>query len=92
MCYLLYPVCTADQLPYEWMKRRCDEEGNRLEERSLQDGSRFEVVKNFPAERELVHELAGIADQVVYGEYAREGYWTVSYTTRDLAGMAPGRQ
>ncbi|MFL9864622.1 class I SAM-dependent methyltransferase [Paraburkholderia fungorum] len=75
-------VVFADQLPYEWHgKRRCDDEGNLLEERALLDGTRFEIVKNFPTEAELAGLLTGIAEQPVYSTGADGRWWMISYRT-----------
>jgi protein-L-isoaspartate O-methyltransferase len=75
-------VLFADQLAYEWRNRRQDEEGNLLEERTLRNGRKFEIVKNFPTEKEIIHELTGIAERVTYREYPEGRYWTVSYNTK----------
>ena len=75
-------VVFADQLRYPWARRREDEEGNLLEERVLPDGSHWEIVKNFPTRREIVRQLAGIAESVVYEEYPEAGYWMLTYSTR----------
>lgn len=75
-------VFFADQLPYEWEKRRYDKEGNLLEERTLKNGQKFEVVKNFPSEREIFEDLTGLAEGVTYREYPERGYWSVSYYTK----------
>jgi SAM-dependent methyltransferase len=75
-------VIFADQLPYEWHgKRRFDDEGNLLEERSLLDGTRFEIIKNFPTEAELAGLLAGMAEQPVYSTDAAGRWWMISYRT-----------
>lgn len=75
-------VVFADQLQYDWINRRQDEEGNSLEQRTLPDGSCLEIVKNFPNEREITDLLASLAKSVRYSEYPDGGYWTVTYKTR----------
>lgn len=75
-------VLFADQLPYAWERRRRDEEGNLLEERSLSDRRTFEIVKNLPTEKEIASDLARLAERVTYREYPEAGYWTVSYHSK----------
>jgi SAM-dependent methyltransferase len=75
-------VLFADQLPYDWKNRRSDEDGNLLEERILANGLKFEIVKNFPSEQEIVRSLSGIAEGVTYREYPEGRYWTVCYNVR----------
>jgi demethylmenaquinone methyltransferase/2-methoxy-6-polyprenyl-1,4-benzoquinol methylase len=72
-------VLFADQLPYDWRNFRYDEEGNRLEVRTLGSGARFEIVKNFPSEQEIIDGLSGIAEGIVYREYPEGQYWTLTY-------------
>lgn len=72
-------ILFADQMPYEWKNRRRDEEGNQLEERILRDGSRWEIVKNFPTEEEIAKELAGTAERLSYREYPETRTWVLSY-------------
>jgi SAM-dependent methyltransferase len=75
-------VVFADQLPYGWQgNRRLDEEGNLLEERTLIDGTPFEIVKNFPTEAEIAMLLAGIAQQPLYSTGADGRWWMISYRT-----------
>ncbi|MFZ1947005.1 MAG: class I SAM-dependent methyltransferase [bacterium] len=74
-------VIFADHLRYEWEQRREDQDGNLLEQRTLPDGSHWEIVKNFPTEDEIITELTGIAESVVYREYPERGYWALIYNT-----------
>ena len=76
-------VLFADQLPYEWKNRRHDQEGNQLEERTLRDGSKCEIVKNFPTEEEMAKKLSGITELVSYREYPEVRFWVLSYNTRE---------
>jgi SAM-dependent methyltransferase len=75
-------VVFADQLRYEWERRWSDGDGNTLEERALPDGSRWEIVKNFPSREEVAGALSGVAESVVYTEYPESQYWAVAYTTK----------
>ncbi len=77
-------VLFADQLPYENGQRRCDEEGNMLEVRTLSDDTKFEIVKNFPTKEELAGALKGLADQLQYKAYPKEMMWTISYFTKGV--------
>jgi demethylmenaquinone methyltransferase/2-methoxy-6-polyprenyl-1,4-benzoquinol methylase len=59
---------------------RRDEAGNTFQKRKLEDGSEFEVLKNFPSETELRTAVGRIADgsnctQLKY-------HWILSYTVR----------
>jgi ubiquinone/menaquinone biosynthesis C-methylase UbiE len=56
---------------------RADENGDTYQMRSLDDGSRHEVLKNFPAESELRAAVEGLAAdaQVEFLPY----YWILSY-------------
>jgi demethylmenaquinone methyltransferase/2-methoxy-6-polyprenyl-1,4-benzoquinol methylase len=76
-------VLFVDQLSYDWKRRRLDREGNLIEERVLKSGRIFEIVKNFPTEREIVETLSGVARGIVYESDFGKGIWFVSYTTRE---------
>ncbi len=78
-------VLFVDQLPdaYEGRNRRYDAEGNVIEERILNDGRKFEIVKNFPDEQEIQNALSGIAENVAYKTYPVNHSWEVSYTIKD---------
>jgi SAM-dependent methyltransferase len=59
---------------------RTDDAGNRYEMRQLQDGSQFEIIKNFYDEA-LVHRCFGpYATDLVYEEL--EHLWVLRYRTR----------
>ena len=77
-------VLFVDQLPsaYESKNRRQDAEGNLVEERVLDDGRSFLIVKNFPTEQEIRGALEGVAEDVHYEEHREEHTWSVSYRTR----------
>jgi len=75
-------VLFADQLPYAREKRWRDEEGNLLEERTLPNGHKMSIVKNFPSEEEIIHRLKDMAENVDYREYTREGFWILSYNKK----------
>ena len=54
-----------------------DDDGNTYQVRSLDDGSRHVVLKNFPTEGELVDAVSGLADKTTYR--ASEYYWVFHY-------------
>lgn len=91
-------VLFVDQLStaYEGKNRHYDAEGNLLEERCLRDGRSFNIVKNFPSEREILNILKGIAEDACYREYPEEHSWSVCYrvkkksSTKASAGSAKG--
>jgi demethylmenaquinone methyltransferase/2-methoxy-6-polyprenyl-1,4-benzoquinol methylase len=59
---------------------RTDGQGNTYQERQLEDGSRHEVLKNFPAESELRAALEGLAEEARV-ETLRY-YWILSYAAK----------
>ena len=59
---------------------RTDEHGNTYQERTLADGTRHEVLKNFPSRAELFDIVAPDARDVTYTEL--HYYWCLSYTVR----------
>lgn len=60
---------------------RRDAAGNTYQERRLDDGSRHEVLKNFPAEGELEARLARAGSEVRVTRY--QYYWLASYRIMD---------
>ncbi len=59
---------------------RADGQGNTYQQRRLEDGSRHEVLKNFPAESDLRAALAGLAEDARV-ETLRY-YWILSYAAK----------
>jgi demethylmenaquinone methyltransferase/2-methoxy-6-polyprenyl-1,4-benzoquinol methylase len=59
---------------------RRDAEGNTYQVRRLADGSRHEVLKNFPAAADLEARLAGAAADLRCSEVGH--YWVASYRVR----------
>lgn len=59
---------------------RQDELGNNYRLRALEDGSKHEVVKNYPTERELRTLLRDRATNIQYKNL--EHYWVLIYKTR----------
>ena len=56
---------------------RCDDEGNSYQLRTLDDGSRHEVLKNFPTETELRNAVEEFARDIEY--CALDYYWCLAY-------------
>ncbi|GMQ96194.1 MAG: hypothetical protein BMS9Abin14_714 [Gammaproteobacteria bacterium] len=56
---------------------RTDEHGNTYQERTLDDGSRYEVLKNIPDESELANALGNTARKLEYVEL--DYFWYASY-------------
>ncbi|MBI3515606.1 MAG: methyltransferase domain-containing protein [Proteobacteria bacterium] len=69
---------------------RRDRSGNRYELRALDDGSVFQVVKNFPTDTELRISLSSVCDRI---EIIRLRYfWSVRARIRASAGRARHRR
>jgi ubiquinone/menaquinone biosynthesis C-methylase UbiE len=62
---------------------RIDEDGNRLHRRTLPDGSRFEIVKNYPSHRELSDIAALYADEIHYWQDDNLLRWVLVYRLRE---------
>jgi SAM-dependent methyltransferase len=58
---------------------RVDGEGNRVYRRRLPDGREFDVIKNFPTERQLRAAVAGVATDIEVREYPELARWMLSY-------------
>lgn len=56
---------------------RRDEAGNTFQKRRLEDGSEFEVMKNFPTKAELRFAVGRIADEIEFIQL--EYYWLFKY-------------
>jgi len=78
-------VLFVDQLPtaYKAQNRYLDSSGDLVEQRILEDGRSFTVVKNFPTEQELRRVLGEIAEDVCYKEHPDEHSWNVSYSVKE---------
>jgi SAM-dependent methyltransferase len=59
-----------------------DSDNNRISRRTLPDGSEFDVVKNFPDERELRRILSAYVDAIDYHEFADLQRWMVVFRAR----------
>jgi len=59
-----------------------DEEGNAIYKRRLSNRQEFEVVKNFPTEKELIDIFYGIANDIEYREFNSLKRWMLTYTTK----------
>jgi hypothetical protein len=59
---------------------RTDPDGNTYQERTLADGSRWEVLKNFPSADEVRARLAPLATTVTVNEL--DYYWSAVFAVR----------
>jgi SAM-dependent methyltransferase len=59
---------------------RTDREGNTYQIRQLDDGTEYEIMKNFPDEREIEALLAPYSQEFQYIKY--EYYWLVQYNVK----------
>lgn len=57
-----------------------DQEGNVIQNRTLPNGKRYHVVKNFPEEKELLDCLKGYGININYYEDTELLRWILSYT------------
>ena len=65
------------QEPYHY-----DEADNRISLRELPDGSKYQVVKNFPGESDLRAILADYAGNIIYRKFDTLKRWMVIFETR----------
>jgi protein-L-isoaspartate O-methyltransferase len=75
-------VMFNDQLPYEPAVRTTDRHGDTREERTLPDGRRFSVIKNFPSEAELRAAVSPFASEFAYAACPGEGRWEVVWRVK----------
>ena len=59
---------------------RADADGNMYQERTLANGTRYEVLKNFPAQQELEEAVRAYGTGIDYEASAY--YWSLSYTLK----------
>jgi demethylmenaquinone methyltransferase/2-methoxy-6-polyprenyl-1,4-benzoquinol methylase len=57
-----------------------DADGNSYQRRTLDDGSEHVVLKNFPTEQQLRHDIADVASAIEYTEL--DYYWLLKYEAR----------
>jgi demethylmenaquinone methyltransferase/2-methoxy-6-polyprenyl-1,4-benzoquinol methylase len=67
---------------FDRIRSHLDEEGNEVQNRTLPNGRRYQVVKNFPTEAELRERLGPFATRVSYVEHLPLKRWSVSWTVR----------
>lgn len=60
---------------------RTDAEGNTYQERLLESGAKYEVLKNFPTEPELRQAIDGFGGEIKYLELTY--YWLLSYCVKE---------
>jgi len=73
-------VIFCDQLPHEGsMAAGADSEGNNIQIRTLEDGSTYRVIKNFPTRGELENLLSRYATEAKVIHHADSRRYTVEY-------------
>ena len=79
-------VLFSDQLEYEIPRvdgmatqRHENANGDTIERRVLSDGREYDIVKNFPTERELVSSVSGFGSDIQYREWPGEKHWELTY-------------
>lgn len=75
-------VVMIDMLPspeLDKMFSHIDEEGNVIQKRTLPNGKEYQVVKNFPTEKELVDCLKGYVINIDYFEDTKLLRWILSF-------------
>lgn len=79
------PVCMFDNnlVEGEVTPDYSDDAGNTYQTRELADGSRHEVLKNFPSETDLRESLEPYATDVEYHDFGF--FWCVTYALDDSA-------
>lgn len=74
-------VLFSDHLP-EYLDKGIDctvnDDGDRIEIRTLDSGKTYLVIKNFPTNKEIQNYLQGLAENITYQEYDK--YWELQYT------------
>jgi ubiquinone/menaquinone biosynthesis C-methylase UbiE len=78
-------VVLVDMLPRPELERmfsHYDDEGNRISRRPLPTGEVFEVVRNFPSEKELDHVFGCVAEGMDYREHAGLRRWMLAFAVR----------
>jgi len=79
------PVIIIDMLnreEFEKIPYRLDDEGNRINRRTLPHGKEFEVIRNFPDRVELFAALADYATNIKYFLFDNLKRWMVIYRAR----------
>jgi ubiquinone/menaquinone biosynthesis C-methylase UbiE len=78
-------IILLDMLPspsLDAMFSHCDEDGNVIHKRTFDDGTQFEVVKNFPTESELREAFSSCAGDMSYREYDELRRWVLTLTLK----------
>jgi SAM-dependent methyltransferase len=84
-------ACLAEGAPVVWIDNRYvagsstpiarrDEDGNTYQVRPMADGSRHEIVKNYPGEADLRADFAPRADNIAIQLF--QYYWLLSYNVK----------
>jgi ubiquinone/menaquinone biosynthesis C-methylase UbiE len=78
-------IVLLDMLPspsLDAMFSHYDEEGDLIHKRAFDDGTEFEVVKNFPKESELREVFGPYAEAITYREHEELRRWVLTLTMR----------
>jgi SAM-dependent methyltransferase len=55
-----------------------NDDGDRIERRTLKNGKTYRVIKNFPTQQDIHNHLHGMAENIEFIEYDK--YWELHYT------------
>jgi demethylmenaquinone methyltransferase/2-methoxy-6-polyprenyl-1,4-benzoquinol methylase len=78
-------IVLLDMLPspgLDAMFSHCDDDGNVIHKRTFDDGTEFEVVKNFPTESELREVFGPYARDMSYLEHDELRRWVLTLTLK----------
>lgn len=73
-------IAFADQMPYAHAEpRHTNTQGDLIEARALFDGTRFDIIKNFPTERQMLRWLGPRGSDIEFITDPNSRWWLVKY-------------